>query len=178
MLSTLRLYPSDLSDREWEILAPLIPSAKSGGRPRKWPMRKILNAVFYLLRSGCQWRMLPREFPPWSTVHPLLQTMASRRHLGEDQRGVARKATRALRVRTSRNPQPSAGILDTQSVEDHLRWWSSGLRWGEEAQRQKAAFAGRYAGYGAQSQGALGGPTRSCSGASGAGGNGRRVPPP
>ena len=62
------LYPSDLSDGEWVILAPLIPPAKPGGRPRKWPMRKILDSVFYLLRSGCQWRMLPREFPPWSTV--------------------------------------------------------------------------------------------------------------
>ena len=68
MFSPLRLYPSDLSDQEWEILAPLIPPAKPGGRRRKWPMRKILNGTFYLLRSGCQWRMLPREFPPWSTV--------------------------------------------------------------------------------------------------------------
>ena len=62
-------YPSDLSDQEWEILAPLIPPAKPGGRRRKWPMRRILNATFYLLRSGCQWRMLPREFPPWSTPY-------------------------------------------------------------------------------------------------------------
>ena len=69
MFSPLRLYPSDLSDQEWEILAPLIPPAKLGGRRRKWPMRKMLKAIFYLLRSGCQWRMLPREFPPWSTVH-------------------------------------------------------------------------------------------------------------
>jgi putative transposase len=68
MLSSLRLYPSDLSDPEWEMLAPLIPPAKPGDRPRKWPMRKILNSISYLLRSGCQWRMLPREFPPWSTV--------------------------------------------------------------------------------------------------------------
>ena len=69
MYSSLCLYPSDLSDQEWEILAPLIPPAKPGGRPRKWQMSKMLNALFYLLRSGCQWRMLPREFPPWSTVH-------------------------------------------------------------------------------------------------------------
>ncbi len=69
MSSSLCLYPSDLSDREWEIFAPLIPPAKPGGCPRKWPTRKLLNAIFYLLRSGCRWRMLPREFPPWSTVH-------------------------------------------------------------------------------------------------------------
>jgi putative transposase len=54
MSPSLYLYPSDLSDREWEIFAPLIPPAKPGGRPRKWPTRKILNAIFYLLRSGCQ----------------------------------------------------------------------------------------------------------------------------
>jgi putative transposase len=62
-------YPSDLSDREWEILAPLIPPAKLSSRPRKWSIQKILNAVFYVLRSGCQWRLLPRDYPPWSTVH-------------------------------------------------------------------------------------------------------------
>jgi len=54
MSSPLCLYPSDLSDHEWKILAPLIRPAKPGGRPRKWPMREILNAIFYLLRSGCQ----------------------------------------------------------------------------------------------------------------------------
>ena len=69
MSSPLSLYPSDVSDHEWKVLAPLIPPARPGGRPRKWPVRKILNAIFYLLRSGCQWRMLPREFPPWSTVY-------------------------------------------------------------------------------------------------------------
>src|SRR5687767_10713976 len=95
MFSSLCLYPSDLSDHEWEILAPLIPPAKPGGRPRKWPMRKVLNATFYLLRSGCQWRMLPREFPPWSIVHHYFQDVASGWHLGEDQRGFARKDTHA-----------------------------------------------------------------------------------
>src|SRR3954452_3666272 len=73
MFSPLRLYPSDLSDREWEILAPLIPPAKPGGPPPKRPTRKILDATFYLFRSDCQWRMLPREFPPYSTVHHYLR---------------------------------------------------------------------------------------------------------
>lgn len=62
-------YPSDLTAAEWAILAPLIPAAKPGGRPRKWPMRTILDALFSLLRAGCAWRMLPRCSPPWSTVH-------------------------------------------------------------------------------------------------------------
>ena len=113
MLSSLCLYPSDLSDQEWEILTPLIPPAKPGGRPRKWSMRKILNAVFYLLRSGCQWRMLPREFPPWSTVHHYFRLWRLD--------GTWEKINAVLRqrIRTSagRDSQPSAGILDTQSVK-------------------------------------------------------------
>lgn len=61
-------YPSELSDREWAILEPLLPPAKPGGRPRSVNVRRILNGIFYVLRSGCQWRMLPRTFGPWSTV--------------------------------------------------------------------------------------------------------------
>jgi putative transposase len=56
-------YPSDLSDEEWAILEPLLSSAEKRGRPPKWPLRHVANAVFYLLRSGCSWRMLPREYP-------------------------------------------------------------------------------------------------------------------
>lgn len=62
-------YPSDLSDREWAILQPLLSSAEKRGRPPKWPQRHVANAVFYLLRSGCSWRMLPKEYPPWQTVY-------------------------------------------------------------------------------------------------------------
>ncbi len=61
-------YPADLSDAEWAPLAPLLPAPKPTGRPRKWSDRLIADAVFYVLRSGCAWRMLPREFPPWPTV--------------------------------------------------------------------------------------------------------------
>ena len=62
-------YPSDLSDKEWAILEPLLSSAEKRGRPPKWSLRHVANAVFYLLRSGCSWRMLPHEFPPWQTVY-------------------------------------------------------------------------------------------------------------
>jgi transposase len=97
MFSSPCLYPSDLSDHEWEILAPLIPPAKPGGRPRKWPMRKVLNATFYLLRSGCQWRMLPTRVPALVYRASLLQDVAPRRYLGEDQRCAARKDARTRR---------------------------------------------------------------------------------
>ena len=58
-------YPTDLTDEQWEILQRLIPPAKPGGRPRKTNVREVLNAIFYLLRSGCAWRLLPHDFPPW-----------------------------------------------------------------------------------------------------------------
>jgi|SRR5215472_2358109 len=65
----MELYPSDLSDAEWAILEPLIPPEKPGGRARQVDMRAVLNAIFYVLRAGCVWRMLPREYPPRSTVY-------------------------------------------------------------------------------------------------------------
>ncbi len=65
----MEVYPSDLSDDEWAILEPLIPAGKPGGRPRQVEMRDVLNGIFYVLRSGCAWRMIPREYPPRSTVY-------------------------------------------------------------------------------------------------------------
>jgi transposase len=65
----MEVYPSDLSDEEWAILAPLIAPAKPGGRPREVDMRAVLHGIFYVLRAGCAWRMIPREYPPKSTVY-------------------------------------------------------------------------------------------------------------
>ncbi len=62
-------YASDVTDREWALLAPHLPAARPGGRPRSACLRRVVNAVFYLLQTGCQWRMLPRDFPPRSTVY-------------------------------------------------------------------------------------------------------------
>jgi putative transposase len=62
------MYPSDLNDAEWALLSPLLPPAKSGGRPRSIDLRQILNGLFYLVRSGCAWRYLPREYGAWSMV--------------------------------------------------------------------------------------------------------------
>jgi transposase len=62
-------YGSDLTDAEWAIIAPLLPAPRSTGRPRRWPMRELMNAIFYVLRSGCAWRMVPVNFAPPSTVY-------------------------------------------------------------------------------------------------------------
>ena len=64
-----RSYASDLSDAEWEALEPHVPAPNKRGRPRTHTPREILNAVFYVLKSGCPWRLLPRDFPPWETVY-------------------------------------------------------------------------------------------------------------
>ena len=62
-------YSTDLSDAEWSYLEPHLPAPKSNGRPRIYPLREILNAIFYVVRSGCSWRLLPHDFPPWRSVY-------------------------------------------------------------------------------------------------------------
>jgi putative transposase len=106
-------YPSDLTDAEWAILEPLIPAAKPGGRPRKWPMRAVLNAISYLLRGGCAWRMLPRCFPPWSTV----QHYARQWRLDGTWERMHTVPREGERVRQGRAAQPTAAIIDSQSVK-------------------------------------------------------------
>jgi putative transposase len=113
MASPPRLYPTDLSDAEWHILGPLIPAAKPGGRPVAWTRRHILDGIFYVVRSGCQWRLLPREFPPWKTVYHYFRAW---RLDGTWERLNATLRERE-RIRQGRNPQPSGCIMDSQSVK-------------------------------------------------------------
>lgn len=105
-------YPTDLTDAEWTILAPLIPGPKPGSRPREHDMREILNAIFYFLRAGCPWRMLPHEFPPWSTVHWYFRAWR-RSGLWEAINAVLRDQ---VRQRAGRSPSPTAAIVDSQSA--------------------------------------------------------------
>ena len=106
--------PSDLTDAQWERLKPLIPAAKSGGRPRKTDMRAAMNAIFYLLRTGCPWRYVPRgPFPPRSTVYNILRQF---------QRDGAWERTweelhMALRETLGRDASPTAAIIDSQSLK-------------------------------------------------------------
>jgi putative transposase len=108
-----KAYPSDLSDAEWQIIKPLIPPAKPGGRPRKHAMREILNAIFYILCSGCAWRMLPHDLPPWQTVYHYL-----RQWKGDGTWERMNQAFRTkLRIAAGREAEPSASVLDSQSVK-------------------------------------------------------------
>lgn len=112
-MSRSHLYPSDLSDAEWIILAPLLPPAPTGGRPRKWPLRTILDGIFYLLRSGAAWRMLPCDFPPWQTVYHYFR----RWRLDGTWENLNTILRERERVRQGRNAQPSACVIDSQSVK-------------------------------------------------------------
>jgi putative transposase len=108
-----QLYPSDLTDREWQYIKTLIPPAKSGGRRRVTDMRLTLNAIFYLTRSGCAWRYLPRDYPPWQTVYGYLRAWRSD---GTWQR-IHDHLRARLRRQEGRERQPSAAILDSQTVK-------------------------------------------------------------
>jgi putative transposase len=106
-------YPTDLSDAEWAILAPLIPAAQPGGRPRRQDMRAIINAMLYVLRGGISWRMLPHDLPKWKTVYDYFWKWR-RAGLWEEINGRLRER---VRVAAGRPAQPTAAILDSQTVK-------------------------------------------------------------
>jgi putative transposase len=106
-------YPTDLPDAEWSYLEPHLPRPLGHGRPRIHSLREILDAIFYVLRSGCQWRLLPHDFPRWPTVYHYFRKW---RIDGTWER-INQALRERLRVRLKRDPQPSAGIVDSQSVK-------------------------------------------------------------
>jgi putative transposase len=108
-----RPYPTDLSDAEWTYIELHMPAPKQHGRPRIHSPREILDAIFYVLRSGCQWRLLPHDFPRWPTVYYYFR----RWRIDGTWERINRAIRERLRVRLKRNPQPSAGIVDSQSVK-------------------------------------------------------------
>ena len=105
-------YPSDLNDQEWARLEGLIPAVKSGGRPPKYERREIVNGIFYVLRTGGSWRMLPHDFPPWESVYGYFRRWCEAgiwQQIHDHLRSTWREAM-------GRNPCPSAAALDSQSV--------------------------------------------------------------
>ena len=107
-------YSTDLSDAEWCCLEPHLPAPKETGRPRVYPLREILNAIFfYVVRSGCSWRLLPHDFPPWRSVYHYFR----RFRLDETWERLHSALRERVRVRLNRDPKPSAGIVDRRSVK-------------------------------------------------------------
>lgn len=113
MTVTRARYSTDLSDAEWLILEPLLPEQRPGGRHRLYAMREIINAIQYVLRSGCAWRLMPHDLPHWRTAYEYFRRwkrdgtwLRIHDHLHEQ-----------LRIEMGRNAQPSAAVIDSQSVK-------------------------------------------------------------
>ena len=106
-------YGSDLTDAEWRLIEPYLPPPRHRGRRRRWSMREVIEAIFYVLRSGCPWRLLPDSFPPWRTVYRWFSEFRDR-HVFES---INHHLVQLDRVRSGREPCPSAGVIDSQSVK-------------------------------------------------------------
>jgi putative transposase len=113
-MSARRLsYTTDLTDEEWHILAPLLPPEKAGGRPRKYPIREVINGIQDVLRGGCAWRLMPHDLPHWQTAY---QTLRAWRRDGTWVR-IHDQLRECVRTQMGRHPQPSAAIIDAQTVK-------------------------------------------------------------
>lgn len=111
---TRQAYPTDLNDTQWALIKPLFPQRKSArGRPRTWTLREIVNAIVYVVRSGCAWRLMPHDLPPWQTVYGYYWQWRNN-GLWEQINAVL---VQKVRVGQGRDPQPSAGVIDSQSVK-------------------------------------------------------------
>lgn len=106
-------YPTDVTDDQWRLIEHLLPQPRRGGRPRTTSMRDVLDGVLYLVRTGCQWRCLPREFGPWPTVHHYYRLM---RRDGTWQL-IHDRLRERVRRRVGRAQHPRVAILDSQSVK-------------------------------------------------------------
>ena len=107
------LYPSDLSDAEWKVIEPLLPQAKGFGRPRTVNLREILNGIFYVQRTGCQWEMMPHDLPPYQTVYQYFRKW-QRKGIWQTMHDQLRHQ---LRQKMGREEDSTVAIADSQSVK-------------------------------------------------------------
>lgn len=131
-------YPSDLTDAEWALVAPFVPPARHGGRKREVDMREVLNGVFYVLATGCQWNALPKDLPPKSTVHDYFILLDRERALERMHEALYL----AAREQAGKEASPTAAIIDSQSAraaqKGALRWTRKAMT---RARRSRAASA-------------------------------------
>lgn len=106
-------YPTDLTDEQWKLIEPFLPPPLPGGRPRKTDLREVLNALLYLVRSGCQWRMIPHEFPPWKTCYNYYRAWIDNGTWDE----IIASLRMDVRSQTGRHELPKVAAIDSQSVK-------------------------------------------------------------
>src|SRR6267142_1037026 len=115
-------YQTDLTDAEWRVIAPHLPKPSATGRPREWPMREIINGIFYVTRAGCPWRLLPNDLPPWGTIY---RWFAAWRDEGRFER-INHALVMADRERVGRDASPSAANLLLSAK--HTTAWTRSIK--------------------------------------------------
>jgi putative transposase len=136
-----RSYSTDLSDEEWEILKPLlVPEATPGGRPRPHETRELLDAIFYVVRGGCAWRLLPHDFPPWQTAYHYFRAW----RIDGSWEKIHATLRKRTRLREDRRATPSAAILDSQSVRTSEKGGCEDTTRSQEGKRPQTAPFGGY----------------------------------
>ena len=128
-------YPSDLTDAEWEHIAPLIPPARRGGRKREVNVREVVNGIMYILSTGCQWRYLPRDLPPRSTVFDYFQRWSQNKTLDKLHQSLYARC----REQVGRKTEPTACAIDSQSVKSCEKGGPALIRTGSTAARSSRA---------------------------------------
>ena len=137
-----RAYRSDVTDEQWELLAPVLARNGTWGRPRTVDLREVVNAIFYLVRTGCQWRLLPHDFPHPSSVRYYFDK-GREDGTWQDLNDVLREQ---VRVAAGREPEPTAAILDSQSVKTTEAGGDRGFDGGKKDQGAQASYPRRHHG--------------------------------
>lgn len=136
-MNARKRFTTDVTASQWKRIVPLIPPAKPGGRPRSTDMREVVNAMFYITRTGCAWRMLPHEFPPWRTVYEFFKTW---RDDGTFERMNARLREK-VRQQNGRPKEPKIAVIDSQSVKTSDHAGSRGYDAGKKGKGTKTTYS-------------------------------------